>query len=84
MLDRDEVPDASAEQRIAKAYEDHLRAVADMVRQRKYFDVLDVRYEAVVDRPLEQARRLARFIGTPLDVQAMAAVVRRELHHQRR
>ena len=70
--------------RVAKAYEDHLRAVANMLRQRAYFDVLDVRYEAVVDRPLEQARRLARFIGTPLDVPGMAAVVRRELYRNRR
>jgi hypothetical protein len=84
MLNRDEVRDASAEQRVAKAYEDHLRAVANMLRQRAYFDVLDVRYDAVVDRPLEQAHRLARFIGTPLDVQGMAAVVRRELYRNRR
>jgi hypothetical protein len=84
MLGETQVRDPAADRRMAKAYEEHLGAVGDLLRRRLCFEVLDLRYEQMLDRPTEQAERLAGFVGVPLDVPAMASVVNRGLYRNRR
>ncbi len=48
------------------------------------FAVLEVGYKDMIDRPVEQARRLDAFLGGGLDVEAMAAVVDPSLYRQRK
>ena len=80
---RNERVDATTDDRLARQYEDHLRAVSALLARRPCFDVLEVNYGDVVGRPLEQAERMARFVGGPLDASKMAAAVDRALYRNR-
>lgn len=68
---------------LAKAYERHLREVGLLLGRRRWFTVLEVRHRDVLENPLAQARRVAEFIGQPLDPGRMTAAVDRSLHRNR-
>jgi sulfotransferase family protein len=51
--------------------------------RRPQFDVLELRYADALADPAVQARRIARFLGTPLDVERMAQAVSPELYRNR-
>jgi len=68
---------------VALRYQDHLNQAKRLLAERRCFDVLDVQYGAVLDRPFEQAGRINQFVGGKLEVSSMAGVVDRALHRQR-
>jgi hypothetical protein len=51
--------------------------------RRAHFDLLELQYKEVLEHPREQARRIAAFLGRPLDVEAMARVVDAALYRNR-
>ena len=73
----------TADERIAAGYRAHLNAVNDLFSTRSCFDVLELSYGAVIDRPAEQAERINQFVGGGLDVAKMAAVVDPALYRNR-
>jgi hypothetical protein len=73
-------PDSAALQR---RFEDHLRAVERVLRCRRCFESLDVRYDRAVADPVGEATHVNRFLGGGLDVEAMAAAVRPDLYRSR-
>jgi hypothetical protein len=79
---RGEPADAPRET-LAKAYDRHLREVRLLLRDRPQFDVLELDHREVLDTPLEQARRIADFLGQPLDPRRMAEAVDPSLHRNR-
>ena len=83
MLGAAGVADAAADQRFALAYEAHVLAVGNMLRRRSCFELLNLRYEEVWERPIEEAERISQFVGLPLDVPRMAAGVDRALGRHR-
>jgi ElaB/YqjD/DUF883 family membrane-anchored ribosome-binding protein len=62
----------------------HLDEVRAMLTRRRCFATLEVQYRDVLDDPRGAADRVARFLGTPLDVARMAAAVNPALHRSRR
>ena len=63
---------------MAQAYADHLGAVTDLLRRRSCFEVLDLRYEEVLDRSDRAGGAPRRFVGGIARCgSAMAAVVDR-------
>jgi hypothetical protein len=58
-------------------------AAARFFLRRAHFDLLDVQYKEVLDHPREQARRIAVFLGRPLDIAAMVRVVDATLYRNR-
>jgi hypothetical protein len=69
--------------RMAAGFEAHLADVRQLLARRACFRVLYVDYDAVVNRPLEQAQLIQRFMSRPLDTGAMAGVVDPALHRHR-
>jgi hypothetical protein len=67
--------DPASDMRVAREFEHHLQNVRMMLRDRQCFEVLDVRYPDVIEHPHQQAARMARFVGVPLDPARMAAMV---------
>jgi len=65
-------------------YEDHLYRVAQLLRTRRCFEVLDVRFCDVLRLPTKEAGRIRRFLGAPLEESSMAAAVEPALHRMRR
>jgi len=84
MLNQAGLPDPEADRRMGKAFEDHLGAVAKLLRRRTCFEVLDLRYEEVLNHPLDHAHRITKFVGMPLDAPRMAAAVQQALYRNRR
>lgn len=73
----------SDQDRLAGLYVRHLEEVARFLQKRACFSTLEVDHRRVVDRPAEEARRVAAFLERPLDEIAMAAAVETRLyrHH---
>ena len=78
--ERDDVPPEKMREVFAK---DVARA-REMLARAPHFEVLEVEYAAVVARPLEEARRIAAFLGGDLDVEGMAGAVNPSLYRNRR
>jgi sulfotransferase family protein len=77
--EKDDVPAEKMREVFAK---DVARAL-ELLARAPQFEVLQVEYASVVARPLEEARRIADFVGGGLDPQAMAAAVRPALYRNR-
>lgn len=69
--------------RLAAGYRSHLGEVADLLARRACFTVLYLDHGEVLRNPLDQARRMVKFLRRPLDVTAMAAAVDPTLHRNR-
>jgi len=79
---RGEVEDTPPE-RMRALFEDDLWRAGYQLKRRPEFETIELQYSAVLARPLEEARRLAAFLGGGLDVEAMAAAVDPQLYRNR-
>lgn len=61
----------------------HLDETERWLRQAPNMQVLYMNYGRVISQPLEQAKRLAAFLGVAVDVERMATAVEQELYRNR-
>ena len=66
-----------------RIYEDHLKDIAELVRKRDTFHMLEINYRAMVDNPREEATKINEFLGSQFDVEKMASVVDKNLYRNR-
>jgi len=83
MLARRSEAETTSPERMRALFEDDLWRAGYQLKRRAEFEAIEVEYTAVLARPLEEARRLDRFLGGGLDVDAMAAVVDLQLYRNR-
>ena len=83
MLARRGERDDTAPERMRELFEKDVRRALYMLANEPQFETLEVQYAAILARPLEEARRIAGFVGGGLDVEAMAAAVAPELYRNR-
>jgi hypothetical protein len=83
MLERRGEPNETSDEKMLDLWRDHLWRAKYLLKHAAQFEVLEMEYRAVVDSPLEQARRMRDFLGLPLDVEAMAAAVDKKLYRNR-
>jgi hypothetical protein len=79
---RGETHDVPAETMRDLFAKDVTRAL-QLLAQEPQFESLQVEYAAILAHPLEEARRIADFLGEGLDVQAMASAVDPSLYRNR-
>jgi hypothetical protein len=79
---RNEVSEV-ADGRMMEVFENDLWRAGYLLEHGPQFRVLPLHYTKVLAQPLEQARRLAAFLGGDLDVEKMAAVADPELYRNR-
>jgi hypothetical protein len=79
---RGETEDTPPE-RMRALFEDDLWRASYRLRHRPEFETIEVHYSAVLARPLDEARRMAAFLGGGLDAEAMAAAVDPQLYRNR-
>lgn len=84
MLDRRGEQNATADQRMMDVYRNHLVKVKMDLPARANFDMIEVKYKWALENPRVCAEQIRRFVGRPLDVDAMVQVVDRELYRNRR
>ena len=83
MLERRGQASNAADAEMSRAFEGHLAKVRQLLTSSPQFEVLDLRHEVVIQRPLEEAQRIRDFLGRDLDVEKMAAAVDPKLHRNR-
>jgi hypothetical protein len=82
MLARRGEAEETAPERMRALFEDDLWRASYQLSRRPEFETIELHYSAVLGRPLEEARRLAAFVGG-LDAEAMAAAVDPALYRNR-
>jgi hypothetical protein len=83
MLQRRGEPNQSSDERMTELYESDLWKARYLVTHAPQFEALEVQYKDVVGNAREQAARINQFLGGGLNVEAMAAVVDRQLYRNR-
>ena len=83
MLARRGESDQLDDRQMAQLFRKHLEQIQGWLDQQPGFDVVYVSYNEVLEDPQEQARKVNRFLGDSLDVDAMVRVVDPDLYRQR-
>ncbi len=83
MLVRRGEAEQTAPERMRQLFEDDLWRASYQLKRRPEFEAIELHYSAVLARPLDEARRLAAFLGGGLDAEAMAAAVDPQLYRNR-
>jgi hypothetical protein len=68
---------------VMAAFQKHLREIDGALARRTNLAVLKVEHGGVLAKPLEEATRIAEFLGEKLNVERMAQQVERSLHRER-
>lgn len=68
---------------LRETYARHMASLRRWIVRQEHFEVLTLDHGALLESPLEQAERMAAFVGRPLDTSAMAAVVDPALYRNR-
>ncbi len=84
LIRRGRPADAVSDETLAQVFEKHLAQVQRWIEVQPNMEVFYVDYGEVLAQPVEQAQRVNQFLGGRLNVAAMAAVVDKRLHRQRR
>jgi hypothetical protein len=84
LVRRGEPTDESKDAGLMERYRFHLRRIGIVLEEMDHFGFLDVDYRDVLESPADWAARVRRFVGLPLDVDAMTAVVDKSLYRNRR
>jgi hypothetical protein len=78
-------PAGSADdERLRRAYQDHLQRVTRFLSQRPCFSTINLRYDEVVADPRRAALQIQELLGAPLDIDSMTAVADSGLYRNRR
>jgi hypothetical protein len=80
---RGETGGGTEDDRMIDLYTQHLRKMEIVLGNRKNFERLDVAYRDALEKPRQHAERIAEFLERPMDVDAMAAVVDKQLYRNR-
>jgi len=84
LVRRGEPTDTASDEKMIKNYEKHLRKVKFLLAKEPNFEVLYVKHRDCLERPLDEANRLNRFLGGSFDVEKIAGVVDESLYRNRR
>ncbi len=68
---------------VVAAFQKHLREVDGWLSNKPYLSALRVEHSTVLAQPREESERIAKFVGVPLNVDAMSRQVERSLYRER-
>ena len=83
MLSRREETSDTDDEQMKEIWENHLWKVKYQLKHQTHFEALELLYKDMIERPREQAMRIATFLGG-LDAEKMAGVVDEQLYRNRR
>ncbi len=68
--------------RLVSAFQKNLENVKKWLPSQQNVEVLYLKHAEIIKNPKSQAMAIQEFLGQPLDIEAMSAVVEPSLHHQ--
>jgi hypothetical protein len=83
MLQRQGKPVPPDDTRMAQRFARHIHEVTTWLAQQEHMRVLPVNYNAVLAEPYTHAQAIQLFLGRPLQVDNMVAVVEQQLYRNR-
>ena len=83
LIRRGEPSDAVSDERMTRIFLKHLRQVRIWLHEQPNLRVLYVSYNEILERPIEQVRRINQFLNGSLNPDRMVSVVDPALHRQR-
>jgi hypothetical protein len=83
MLTRRGESDNTPPERMRELFENDLWRARYLLTHQPQFETIEVGYTEVIRRPVDEARRIAAFVGGGLNVEAMAAAVDPQLYRNR-
>jgi hypothetical protein len=84
LIRRGELTDRISDERMAELFRKHVAQIEAWIAGQANLKTAYVDYGEVLANPVEEARRINRFLGNRLDVERMAGVVDPSLYRQRR
>lgn len=83
MLDRRGEQNQIEDPRMRELYEKHLQKTQQLLAGNDSFEVLELHYKQVIEKPGEAARNIREFLDLPLDIAKMEQVADKELYRNR-
>ena len=83
MLERRGETSDTSDEKMIQVYKDHLWRVNRLLKRKPSFHALDVEYTQVLSDPLGEAQKIKDFLDLPLELDAMAGVVDKNLYRNR-
>ena len=83
MLDRRGEDSDTDDRRMMDLYENHLWKIGYLIKHSQHLDVMNLTHREVIENPEAAARQINDFLGSKLDVEAMARVVDPNLYRNR-
>jgi hypothetical protein len=84
LIRRGEATDRISDERMAELFRRHVAQIETWIAGQRNVSAVLVDYSEILANPVEEARRINRFLGNRLDAERMAAVVDPSLYRQRR
>ena len=84
LIRKGEPADGVNDERITELFSQHLKQVEAWIDKQPNVGVIYVSYNEILDSPLEQAKRVNRFLGNTLDVESTVGVIDQTLYRQRK
>jgi hypothetical protein len=85
MLKRREQPtDLVDDQVMAEKFNQHLRKIFKWLNKQKAMEIIFISYNDVISSPMEQSKKINRFLGNMLKIDKMVNVVDNSLYRQRK
>jgi len=76
--------DKVEDDKMKKIYQEHLKQVNLWISKQPNIEVLYVNYNTMLGNPIESLQKVDEFLGGEMDVDAMAAVVNKDLYRERK
>jgi hypothetical protein len=83
ILRRGEQTNPEMNEKLRLLYLRHLKDIRLWLNSKPNFSVCDISYKDVLNKPIESASLICRFLGFPLDEESMVRVVDNRLYRQR-
>ena len=83
LVHRGESTDKISDEEMTTLFCKHLIQIEAWIDEQPYIEAMYVSYNDILQRPVQEAQRVNRFLGNHLDVERMAGVVDSNLYRQR-
>ena len=84
MLERRGEASDTSDEKMLELWESHLWRVNWLIKKKPHITALELQYKSVLENPRSEAARIRDFLGLPLGIDKMAAVVDTNLYRNRR